>query len=921
MDAARLQSRLAAVLAADIAGYARLTGEDPEATVRELKARQALVLPAVAAHGGRIVDTAGDGLLAEFPSAVAAVECALRIQALMAQRNGPLPEARRMRFRIGINLGEVIHDESRIYGEGLHIAARLEQLAEPGGLCVSASVHDAVDGRLALRFADLGTPSLKHIARPVRVYALATDDDRTAGSGGPPISTRPAPGAAPMQSIPAPPRTALIGRDAELEALEELAATHRLITIAGPGGSGKTRLAKALMARSAGQAGSDAPSAWVDLSVVTEAADIGVALAAALNVTLVPEVDPLGTVEAAVRDRHLRLVVDNAEHLVEAVAAVVHRLLDAAPALTLIVTSQQPLHVAGEHVLRLGGLAVAAADAELDVARASPAVALLCERAAATDARFRLDATNVGAIVAVCRRLDGLPLALELAAARLPLLGPEALLRHLDARLELLTVGNRGAPSRQQTLRATLEWSHGLLGAAEQAVFRRLAVCAGGCTLEVARQVAVEGPPAPATDGADWAFVDRLGALVDRSLVNANGSPEPRYSLAESARAYAWERLREAGELDATRDRHVAAQRALLEHAFEDFWALDDRAFMARYAPDLDNLRTALARSRTHDPEAHVSMVGAAVPLFRHLSLIREGVAALRQAATLVRSDMPAAVRARFHYANAMLGGGGATAAQAAIDASREAGDARGEYLAMYWLSTDGQASIETLRRLVDGSRRIESPAWPPKVHAIGMAIAEQLAFREGRHDAAAAALDRRIALCEAAGAEDMGTSCRMYRVLALFGAGDVPGAVDEGHAVIDRCLRLGNNYRLSCMQATTFSAMLLLEPPDLAAVRALATAFVTLEGTLAWTHVRDCADGFALIAALEGRLEDAARLAGFAAQVHREDPRDPVSEAARGRVEALFDAAGTDTARLIAARAEGASLVPEAAARLALGA
>ena len=149
MDAARLQSRLAAVLAADIAGYARLTGEDPEATVRELKARQALVLPAVAAHGGRIVDTAGDGLLAEFPSAVAAVECALCVQALMAERNGALPEARRMRFRIGINLGEVIHDESRIYGEGLHIAARLEQLAEPGGLCVSASVHDAVDGRLA----------------------------------------------------------------------------------------------------------------------------------------------------------------------------------------------------------------------------------------------------------------------------------------------------------------------------------------------------------------------------------------------------------------------------------------------------------------------------------------------------------------------------------------------------------------------------------------------------------------------------------------------------------------------------------------------------------------------------------------------------------------------------------------------------
>ena len=197
MDAdSSIQRRLAAILAADIAGYSRLMGEDEAATVRDLKGHQAVILPLVGRHGGRIIDTAGDGILAEFPSVVGATECAMEIQTVMAARNEAVPERRRMRFRIGINLGDVIHDEARIYGDGINVAARLEGLAEAGGVLVSGAVHDQVRDRLQLGFEDLGERELKNIARPVRVYRLRT-------APGPEVAS------APSAALPLPDRPSL----------------------------------------------------------------------------------------------------------------------------------------------------------------------------------------------------------------------------------------------------------------------------------------------------------------------------------------------------------------------------------------------------------------------------------------------------------------------------------------------------------------------------------------------------------------------------------------------------------------------------------------------------------------------------------------------------------------------------------------
>src|SRR5436190_6158317 len=175
-----VKRRLAAVLAADIAGYSRLMGEDEAATVRDLKGHQAVVLPMVGRYGGRIIDTAGDGILAEFPSVINATECAVEIQTVMAARNEEVPEPRRMRFRIGINLGDVIHDETRIYGDGINIAARLEGIAEPGGICISRQVFDQVNRAVKAEFLPLGPQILKNIAQPVDVFALSPSDQGAA---------------------------------------------------------------------------------------------------------------------------------------------------------------------------------------------------------------------------------------------------------------------------------------------------------------------------------------------------------------------------------------------------------------------------------------------------------------------------------------------------------------------------------------------------------------------------------------------------------------------------------------------------------------------------------------------------------------------------------------------------------------------
>jgi predicted ATPase len=360
--------------------------------------------------------------------------------------------------------------------------------------------------------------------------------------------------------------SALLGRDAELAQLHAQLESARLITVCGAGGVGKTSLARAAI----GRIGSRHVH-WVDLAELTDPALLAACVldhvegAKADRAHAAPSLAELVQRLAA---QPALLVLDNAEHLLEATAHTIDALLKQVPDLRVLVTSQAPLRLPSEHVIRLAPLAWPQDDATLDEALGAGAVALFVQRARAVDARFRLDASTLPTVVEICRRLDGLPLALELAAARVPAFGLRNIAALLDERFRLLGIGHRSAPARQQTLQAVYDWTYGLLDDTERRMFRRLGVLSAPLTL--AEVVALTRLPGNDDSGFDnWRSHDTLATLVERSLLQMDDDDPPRYRMLESARAYAMAKLRDAGE------------HAVLAHASQWFEQAGDRAAQA----------------------------------------------------------------------------------------------------------------------------------------------------------------------------------------------------------------------------------------------------------------------------------------------------------------------------------------------------
>lgn len=400
--------------------------------------------------------------------------------------------------------------------------------------------------------------------------------------------------------------TRLIGRESELEALTGLLRTHRLVTLAGPGGIGKTRLALG-WCEGPGRA---ERVVWIELAGLSDAALLPAAVLAALGG--VPAGAPsTAALRAALAPLELTLVLDNAEPVAAEVAALAGELLDAAPRLRLLVTSQVPLRLPAEQVYRLGALALPEGRVTPEQALRHGAVALFVERARAADPLFELAPGNVTSVVEICTRLDGLPLALELAAARVPSLGVTALAAALDERLRVLGDPQRSAPARQRTLRAALEWSHGLLDLRAQRVFRGLGVFAGGFTLDAAQAVIADQDPTAALDA--WAVMVTLGRLVEDSLVVRGGGEPPRYDLLESSRLFALELLGRSGEAPALRARHLAWCAGFVERALGS--GVPDEARLARVGAEYPNLRAALEAALVADGGDRAAGAALAVAL------------------------------------------------------------------------------------------------------------------------------------------------------------------------------------------------------------------------------------------------------------------------------------------------------------------
>jgi len=433
--------------------------------------------------------------------------------------------------------------------------------------------------------------------------------------------------------------TPFIGRRRELRDVGRLLDRSRLLTLTGAGGSGKTRIA---LEAARDRTGANRDGVWlVELAGLDDAALVPAAVAAALGLTLPPQQAPVEALAAHVADRALLVILDNCEHLIEACATVAHRLLSACPDLRLLATSREPLRVPGEVTLRVPSLALppTGAGASPDELRTCEAVRLFCDRAAAVDPRFALDETNAAAVAEICVRLDGMPLALELAAARVGALSPAQIAERLSDSLAVLSAGNRAALDRQQTMRATLAWSHALLTEDERVLFRRLSAFSGGFGLEAAEAVAAGDPL-----GAH-AVADVLARLVDKSLVVADGGTGGyRYRLLEPVRQYAREQLADAGEAADLGERHHAFYAELARRSDPEQAGRGPADALRLLEADHDNLRAALRWALRHDPAGALGLAVHLWPMWMAAGHFQEGDRWL--VAALAAAPQPTAVRA-----------------------------------------------------------------------------------------------------------------------------------------------------------------------------------------------------------------------------------------------------------------------------------
>ena len=444
--------------------------------------------------------------------------------------------------------------------------------------------------------------------------------------------------------VPRPPNP-LVGRERELVAVRDLLLRDdvRLVTLTGPGGSGKTRLALAVAA-TATAAFPDGVCV-VPLAPIDQPSLVAAAIAQALGMREAGDESPADRLAGALRDRRLLLVLDNFEQVVEA-APLLTDLLSGCPELTLLVTSRTRLRLSGEHEVPVPPLALPDGEAPRTADRfaGSEALRLFVDRATAAKPGFALTDENAPAVAAICHRLDGLPLAIELAAARVKMLSPEALLARLDRRLPLLTGGGRDLPARQQTMRDAVAWSYDLLAPAEQALFRRLAVFVGGFTLEAAEAVAT------AAGGVGIDALEGVASLVDHSLLGPRDGPggEPRYAPLETIREFGLERLTESGEETIARRAQAAYCAGLAEAAGADLDAGRDVArWLARLDAELPNLRAALAwMVEAGDAVGVLRLIGATDEYWSNAA--RPYVAEARGwlEAGLAAPDAPPAVRA-----------------------------------------------------------------------------------------------------------------------------------------------------------------------------------------------------------------------------------------------------------------------------------
>ena len=729
---AELPSGTVTFLFTDLEGSTRLWEDHPEAMKAALARHDAILRAAIEEHDGQVVKTTGDGFHAAFATAHDAVDAAVATQLALGSESwegtGPLM------VRIGVHTCEAEARDGDYYGSGVNRAARLMGVAHGGQVLVSAATSELVRDR-SVELVDLGEHRLRDLGHPERIFQIVQ-----------PELVREFP---PLQSVDAVPtnlptvRTELIGRSDDIEVLAELVARERLVTLTGVGGVGKTRLALGVAATLAADY---VDGCWlVELAPVAGGDEVVKVTAAAMRS---PTTD-LDALAAYLADRRVLIVLDNCEHVLDAAADLVDAVLESAPDVHVVVTSREPLGLDGEQVRRVQSLGVPDEHADPSVARSAAAVRLFTERAAAVADGFAVDAGNVEAVVEICRHLDGIPLAIELAAARVRAMPPAEIAQRLDERFRILAGGSRRSQERHRTLLATVAWSHDLLTEAEKVTFRRLTVFPASFGLAAAEAVAGDG-------GVD--VVECVLRLVDRSLV-VYESETGRYRLLETLRQFGADRLADEGETEPTRQGHARYFLGLVERIAPE---LDDdryRVAAGTLVIELDNLRA------TADWCAEAAWWGDLAGMCQQLWYFVTGVATVDGAA----------------WYQQFIDNGADVVDQVVVEALGELAFLHGVNLGNF---ATGLALSEQSRELAT-AHQLEEPA----VAWLATAFA---ALFTGDPATALLASERALAAAEARGDERIAVTALCAQQAPLAELGEFDRGVEVGAKALRRAERLG---------------------------------------------------------------------------------------------------------------------------------
>jgi predicted ATPase/class 3 adenylate cyclase len=590
----------------DIEGSTRLWEERPDAMRAALARHNTLVADAITAAGGCIFKTFGDAFCASFARANEAVAAAVAVQ--QALHSEPWPPEVSLRVRMALHTGLVDLDMGAgdYFGQPLNRVARLLATGHGGQVLLSAATQELVRDNLpaGALLADMGEHRLKDLGRPESVFQLCHPN---LPSDFPPLRSLDNP--ALKHNLPHQ-LTSFIGREKELSEVRAMLGKSRLVTLIGTGGSGKTRLALQVAADLL----TDCPDGvWlVQLASLFDTSLVGKAIASVLGVVEGPDRPVSQALSDWLKSRTLLLLLDNAEHLIAPCAELTEALLRSCPHLRILVTSRERLSIIGEFTYRVPSLSApdpTHQEAPEALARYE-SVRLFVERASSVNPAFTLTNANTPALVQLCARLDGIPLALELAAARTRSLSVSEINQRLDDRFRLLTSGGRTAVPRQQTLRAAIDWSYDLLKPQERVLLRRLAIFAGGWTLAAAEQVCC-GAGAPGEVIESWEVLDLLASLVDKSLVVAKWpSAVTRYYMLETVREYAREKLLESGEQLCAGGRHADFFLRYAEEGRPQLGGPEQAHYVEAFEAEHGNLRQALTYFTDSANEPEVSQCG-----------------------------------------------------------------------------------------------------------------------------------------------------------------------------------------------------------------------------------------------------------------------------------------------------------------------